>query len=811
MVRIIIWITFLIVFSLPTLLFGQNTEKEKVNVSGNLISEQNEKLSFAEVYLFETTTSTLVKTELTDNNGAFVFTSIPKGSYTLKTNLKEEIITVSTVEAIANVDLGDLLVKKTSEQLQEVVIEKKKAFIERKLDKLVVNVENSIASAGNNVLEVLQRSPGVMVNEDSGINLKGKSGVVIMIDGKPTPLSGADLMAYLKGIPASNIQTIEIITNPSARYDAAGNAGIINIKFKKDQRQGFNGTATIAYGQGVYEKPSANTNLNYRNKKWNFFGSYSFSKPRHLTNFFINRKFYDENRNLTSTFEQNSFTKHPLTNHNARFGVDFYSSEKTVIGALFNGNWNASGRDGNTNATITNALGELDYTTKTAILLDENRFNGFVNLNFKHAFNTSGKELTADIDYGTFDANSEQDIRNINTNPQGTTLSDSKLATNQTGTIKVQSIKADYSHPFSEKTKLELGCKSSLVSSDNDVKFYEVIDNVNTLDFRRSNHFLYKENINALYGSFTKSFKKWDFQCGLRMEHTNTSGEQIATGETFSRNYANLFPNVVASRNFSENNALSFTYAKRIDRPTYRQLNPFKVFVDSYTYVVGDPTLNSVITHLFEMNHTFKGKYITTLSYSKSKESITDVFVQDDVTKISYQIPANMQDYEQYNLGIYVPFTYKKVLNSTLSGSVYYNKYSSPFQGGYLQQSFTSWDMNLNNTFTLGKGWTAELSGYYQSKMVWGLFYIKNLAQVTAGVQRTSKDKNSTLKFSVSDLFLTNHIAVEVEYQNQNFFTDRTWDSRVATLSYTYRFGKNTVAKARQRNSGVEDEKRRAG
>lgn len=811
MVRIIIWITFLIVITLPTLLFSQNTENDKVTISGNLLSEQNEKLSFTEVYLFENLTSTLVKTELTDINGVFVFTSIPKGNYTLKTNLKEEIITISTIEAIANTDLGNLLVKKNPEQLNEVVIEKKKSFIERKLDKLVVNVENSIASAGNNVLEVLQRSPGVMVNEDSAINLKGKSGVIIMIDGKPTPLSGADLMAYLKGIPASNIQTIEIITNPSARYDAAGNAGIINIKFKKDQRQGFNGTATIAYGQGVYEKPSANTNLNYRNKKWNFFGSYSFSKPQHLTNFFINRKFYDENRNLTSTFEQNSFTKHPLTSHNARFGVDFYSSEKTVIGALFNTNWNTSGRDGNTNATITNATGQLDYTTKTAILLDENRFNGFVNLNFKHAFNSSGKELTADIDYGTFDANSEQNIRNINAYPNGVLLSDSKLATNQTGTIKVQSIKADYSHPFSEKTKLELGCKSSLVSSDNDVKFYDVINNQNILDYSRSNHFLYKENINALYGSFSKSFEKWDLQCGLRIEHTDTNGEQIATGETFSRNYTNGFPNVVVSRNFSENNALSFTYAKRIDRPTYRQLNPFKVFVDSYTYVVGDPTLNSVITHLFEMNHTFKGKYITTLSYSKSKESITDVFVQDDVTKISYQIPANMQDYEQYNLGIYVPFNYKKILNSTLSGAVYYNKYSSPLQGGNLQQSFTSWDMNLNNTFTLGKGWTAELNGYYQSKMVWGLFYIKNLAQVTAGIQRTSKDKNSTLKLSVSDIFLTNHIAVEVEYQNQDFFTDRTWDSRVAAVSYTYRFGKNTVAKARQRNSGVEDEKRRAG
>ena len=811
MIRIVIWITFLVVITLPTLLFGQNTENEKVTVSGNLFSEHNEKLAFAEVYLFENTNNTLVKTELTDNNGAFVFASIPKGSYTLKTNLKEEIITISTVEVIANVDLGNLLVKKTSEQLKEVVIEKKKAFIERKLDKLVVNVENSIASAGNNVLEVLQRSPGVMVNEDSGINLKGKSGVVIMIDGKPTPLSGADLMAYLKSIPASNIQTIEIITNPSARYDAAGNAGIINIKFKKDQRQGFNGSATIAYGQGFYEKPSANTNLNYRNKKWNLFGSYSFSKPKNLTHFFINRKFFDENRNLTSTFEQNSFTKQPLTSHNTRFGVDFYSNEKTVIGALFNGNWNSSGRDGNTNATITKADGQLDYTTKTAILLDEIRFNGFVNLNFKHAFNTSGKELTADIDYGTFDANSDQNIRNINANPDGSILSDSKIVTNQTGAINVQSIKADYSHPFSEKTKLELGFKSSWVSSDNDVQFFDVINNQNVLDTSRSNHFIYEENINALYANFSKSHEKWDFQGGLRMEHTNTNGEQITTNETFSRNYVNWFPNIVINRNLSENNALAFTYAKRIDRPTYRQLNPFKIFVDSYTYVVGDPTLNSVITHLFELNHTFKGKYVTTLSYSLSKESITDIFVQDDVTKISYQIPANIQDFEQYNLGIYVPFSYKKVLNSTLSGSVYYNQYASPLQGGSLQQTFTSWDMNLSNTFTLGKGWTAELNGYYQSKMVWGLFYIKNLAQVTAGIQRTSKDKNSTLKFSVSDIFRTNHIAVEVDYQNQDFFTNRTWDSRVATVSYTYRFGKNTVAKVRQRNTGVEDEKRRAG
>lgn len=798
----------LISLNLPTFLFSQNNEK--FLISGIIESENKEKMAFYEIYLFQNSDNTLLKTELTDENGTFNFQSILKGNYSLKINSDGELKTVETIDLQNNIELGTLTITSQTKQIQEVVIEKKKPFIERKLDKLVVNVENSIASTGSTILEVLQRSPGVMVNEDSGINLKGKTGVVVMIDGKPSPLSGADLITYLKSIPASNIQTIEIISNPSARYDAAGNAGIINIKFKKDKNQGFNGSATVAYSQGVYVKPSANTSLNYRNKKWNFFGSYSYSNPKNFTYFFINRKFFDANQNLESTFEQESYTKQPISSNNARFGVDFYSTEKTIIGVLFNGNWNTNERNGRTNATITDSNGQLDYTTKTNILLDENRFNGFANLNFKHTF-SSGKELTTDIDFGSFDSKTLQDIQNINSNPDGSVISDSKLATNQTGIINVKSIKADYSQAFSEKSKLELGLKSSLVSSDNDVKFYDVIGNENVLDITRSNHFLYDENINALYGSYATSYKKWDFQGGLRIENTNTKGEQLATNETFSRDYTNFFPNLVVSRTLSENNSLSFTYAKRIDRPTYRQLNPFKIFVDSYTYVVGDPTLNSVITNLFEINHTFKGKYSTTLSYTKSKESITDIFVQDDDTKISYQIPANIQDFEQYNLGIYIPFNYKKVVNSTLSGSVYLNKYSSALQGGNLQQNFTSWDMNLNNTFTLGKGWSAELTGYYQSKMVWGLFYIKDLAQITAGIQRVSKDKNSTLKLSISDIFLTNHIAVEVDYQNQEFYTDRTWDSRVATISYTYRFGKNTVAKARQRSGGVDDEKRRAG
>jgi iron complex outermembrane receptor protein len=784
-------------------------------INGIVSNEKNVPVEFANVTLHRVADSVFVKASITDEKGNFELDHLSDGDYYFKVthasfeNYKSSNFLLSAEKPALRFD--NIIIKSNSNALKEVVVTKEKQFIERKLDKIVINVENSIVSAGNTVLDVLERSPSVMVNQESSINLKGKSGVVVMIDGKPSPLSGTDLIVYLKSVPAANIQTIEIITNPSAKYDAAGNAGIINIKFKKDQKQGFNGSVTLNYGQGAYPKPSGSTSLNFRERKWNFFGSHSYSNPMNFTYFFINRKFFDNSHNLTSNFEQISYTKQPYISNNSRFGADFYATDKTVIGVMANGNWNANTRDGNTAATITNPDGTLDYTTATSLLSDENRFNGFANFNFKHNFTTSGKELTAYIDYGKFNAKTLQDIHNVNANPDGSIIADTKFATNQSGIITVKSIKTDYAHPFSEKMKLEVGLKSSLVTSDNDVKFYNVENGEPILDITKTNHFIYEENINAAYSSFAREFSKWDFQTGLRMEHTNTNGKQLATGEQFSRNYVTFFPNVVVNRKFSENNALSFTYAKRIDRPTYRQLNPFRVFVDSYTYVVGDPTLNSVITHSFELNHTFRGKYITTLSYTRSKESITDIFVQDDDTRISYQIPANIQDYEQYNLGIYIPVKYKKIVSSTLSGSVYLNRYSSPLQGGNLQQDFTSWDMNMSNNITIGKGWSAELSGYYQSRMVWGLFYIKHLAQISSGIQKISNDKNSIFKLNISDIFLTNHIAVDVKYQNQDFFTERNWDSRVVTLSYTYRFGKNTVSRARQRTTGVEDEKRRAG
>jgi iron complex outermembrane recepter protein len=785
------------------------------NIQGKISDEALNPVDFANVTLHNSSDSSLVKAALSDENGQFDLENLKAGNYFLQVSHLsfEKLVSAQFLldSAHNNMIFNELKTTAKSKELGEVKVQAQKQFVERQLDKLVVNVENSIVAAGNSALEVLERSPGVLINQETSINLKGKSGVVVMIDGKPSPLSGSDLINYLRGIPAGSLQCIEIITNPSAKYDAAGNAGIINIRFKKDNRQGLNGSFTASYGQGELPKPAVSTNFNYRKNDWNLFGSVSHSQPKQLARFFINRKFFDQEKTIQNIFEQNSYTEIPMISSTARVGVDYYRGKRTIFGVLLNANWLNQKREGTTNTTVANANNVLDYSTLTNLSVDSDRLNGFGNFNVKHSFNDKGTELSADIDYGQFDAITLQNMDNQNFTPDNTLLTISRLASDQRGVISVTSAKADFTHAFSETLKFESGWKSSLVSSDNDLKFYDVIQGLSVLDPQLSNQFLYRELINALYLNASTSRAKFDVQAGLRMEHTNTLGQQVTTNDEFKRNYAQLFPSMVVNWKQSDNHQVSVSYSKRIDRPNYQQLNPFRVFVDTYTYVVGDPGLQPVITHSFELNHTLQGKYMTTLSYTHAKESITDIFTQDDETKISYQIPANIQTLDQLALGIFYPFNFGKKISSTLSGNMYWNRYESPLQGGNLVNERTSWDLNLNNNFSLGKGWSAELTAFYQSRTVWGQFIIKQLGQVSAGVQKVSNDKKSIFKASLSDIFLTNHISVVVQYENQDFFTRRTWDRRVLSLSYTYRFGKNTVTKARQRSTGAEDLKKRAG
>lgn len=804
------FITTILLSIIYTASFAQTTVNSSIR--GKVFSAKDVEAVNATVMLHREKDMSIAKVAIANANGLFEFENLKQGNYIVCITNNGNKKYCSEAIAITNekpaINLNSIVLEAADNNLREVTIETKKPFIERKMDRLVMNVENSILAAGSNVLEMLEKAPNIAVNQESGINLKGKSGVVIMIDGKPSPLAGTDIMNYLRALPATTLEKIEIITNPSAKYDAAGNAGIINIKFKKDQRLGFNGNATFTYGQGVYNKPSVSTNANYRTKKANLFGNYSYAHPIHFTKFDINKKFFKGDGNVLNTFDQSSYIVNPNSVHNIKVGTDFFINKTTVLGAMFTTSLNSNSRDGITTSNVYDAGNALQSTTATNLQHSGINNNYFGNINFKKTLDSLGQEITADADYGRYHSHINQNFSNINS---GGSAQSSNVTNDQLSNIEVKSVKVDYTLPMKDNSKLEAGAKSSWVSTNSNLNFYINNGSNSVLDPTKTNNFLYKENINAAYINFSKEMGKTELQCGLRMEHTNTKGYQLTSNQSFERDYIQLFPNVSLSQKLNDHHQLTAAYSKRIDRPTYRQLNPLKVFVDPYTFVVGDPALNAVITHSYELTHTLNNKYITTLSYTKSKASITDVFSQDDSTKISYQVPANIQDFEQWNIGVTIPVAIGKWFNSNTSGSYYINNYSGPLQGGALQNNSNSWDVRNNSSFVIGKkGWSAELNAFYQSQSAWGLFTIKDLAQVSFGIQKLSRNKMSSLKLSFSDVFYSNRIAVVVKYQNMDFFTNRTWDSRTVSLAYNLKFGKSTVPRSRVRSTGIEDEKKRA-
>jgi iron complex outermembrane receptor protein len=805
----------LLAFVFTGLFLNTHAQNNKASISIGFIDKDSKSIEDVSLRLLNAPDSSLVKIALTDSAGKAIFENIGPGNYFINAssfgfaNYSTPVFSIDS--SASQLNFPPVILTAVENSLGEVSVVQKKPFIERHLDKLVLNVENSITSMGNSVLDVLERAPGVIVANGTTINLRGKTGVIIQLDGKPSALTGQDMVNYLRTLPSANVEKIEIITNPSAKYDAAGNAGIINIKFKKDKRQGFNGNISLSAGQGVYFKPTAATNLNWRKKKWNLFANYSWTKPNGFTHFYINRKFFDSTHAVKQIFDQDSYIKQPFENNTGKFGVDFYANDKTIIGAVISGNKLHMTRDGLTKASITNAENAALYSTQTQNLYDEKRLNLFGNLNLKHTFDSTGKELTVDADYGKYMNKNGQSYLTRYYDVSNNPYLENALRTTQLGDITFLSLKADYVQPFKKGGKFEAGMKSSYVKTDNEMVLYTIINGSEAYDSSRSNHFIYNENINAAYINIAHQYKKIEFQAGLRAEQTRTNGKVVTTGQTFSRKYIYFFPSAFFNYKVNQNYTMSLSYSKRIDRPDYRQLNPLLFFADPYTYVVGDPTLKPVITHSFDLGHTIKDNYIFSMGYVQSLNTITDVFYQNDSTKVSYQTPANMQNYYQLYVSASVPISIKDWFTSNINANGYWNKYTTALQGANMVQANYSWDLNVTNNFIIGKkGWAAELSGYYQAGQVWGQFYIKNLAQITAGFQKTSKNKMSVFKLAISDITYNNRIAVVVNYQNQDFHTQRNWDSRVVTFSYVQRFGKNTVAQARRRTTGAEDLKKRA-
>lgn len=793
-----------------TLSMVSQAQTKTGKISGTVIDGNVKTVESATITLLRVKDSSVAKMSVADKTGKFEFENVTEGLY---------VVSISAVGHekgfSENVQINDanlLVVLKTIELVPQtksiagVTVVSKKPLIEQKPGKMVINVEASQTNTGLNALELLEKSPGVSVDNDGNISVKGKQGVLILVDGKPTYMSGADLAALLKSMQSSNLEQIEVMTNPPAKYDAAGNSGIINIKTKKGIVKGMNGNANLGYTQGIYGKVNAGVNLNYRNNKLNVFGGYNGGTYEGFNRLNISRTTFEQDKEtVANLIDQVSRPHFKGQYHNVKIGMDYYFSKKDVAGFVVNGNFNNNDEDPTSNTNVRDPQSVLLHKLLSNGNNKRNASNYSSNFNYKHTFDSTGREITADFDYARYVNKGSIALTTRSFDADGVKQgNDVVLTGNLPAYINIYSGKIDYVHPFKNGLKLEAGLKTSFVSTDNKVDYF----NNGQYDLNRSNHFIYDENINAAYAIFSKTIKKFELIAGLRAENTVAKGYQVSDDSTFKRNYTNLFPNVGVGYNASAKHQFNFSYSRRVSRPDYDDLNPFRLFLDSLTYQQGNPYLQPQFTNNFELSHTFNRFLTTTLNYTRTTDIITELLKPAEGGK-TFQTKDNFSKMTQYGIAVMANIPVTKWWNVNVYANVYTNEYTGIFDGDNVNIKFTTGMGNMTNSFTIGKGWSAEISGWYRTKGTEGLLVINPMGAINTGISKQVLKKKGTIKVGVRDILYSQNFSGYAKYSNVDLTLDGRRDSRQFNISFTYRFGKTNIAPARRKTGGADDEQNR--
>lgn len=785
-------------------------------ITGLVKDEQGKTLSGASVALKRIKDSSVVKLAVSNQAGKYEFLSIAEGTYFINVSYIGHSPKNSVsfeVSGTGDISAPEVALSKAGANLKEVTVVSRKPVIEVRADKTILNVEGSVNAVGQDALELLRKSPGVLVDKDDNISLSGKNGVQVYIDGRPTPLSGKDLSEYLKTLQSAQIEAIEIITNPSAKYDAAGNAGIINIRLKKNKSFGTNGSVNTGYNIGVYPKYNGGLSLNHRNKKINVFGNYNYNRNKSESYISLYRK------QLDTLFDQRGTMNFRNQGHGFKTGADYFINSKQTVGIMINGNFNEN-RFSNYSRT---PISYIPTGVVDRILVADNsskgkRHNMNFNANYRYA-DTTGRELNIDADYGFFNLNNDQFQPNYYFDPSGGMQSSRIYNMLAPSDIDLYTLKADYESNL-KKGRLGIGAKIGYVKSANDFQRYNITPSFKSLDTLRSNDFKYEENINAVYGNYNRQFKGFMIQAGLRVENTNAkgmssgyrwSGSYVEYDSSFTRNYTDLFPSAAITFNKKPTSQFSLTYSRRIDRPAYQDLNPFEFKLDEYTYQKGNTGLRPQYTNSFGLTHSYKFKLTTTLNYSHVKDVFTQLIDTAEKSK-SFITKKNLATQDITSLNISYPFQYK--FYSVFSNlNAYYSHYKADFgTGRTIDLDVFAFNFYSQHTFRLGKGWTGELSGFYSSPSIWqGTFESKEMWGIDAGMQKALFKGKANMKVTVSDIFQTMRWGGVSNFAGQYLKAGGGWESRQLKLNFSYRFGSTQVKAARQRKTGLEDENKRVG
>lgn len=764
-------------------------------------------LPFTNVLLRHVKDSSLVKGELSATNGSATFEKISEGRYFIEatlmgyTSVSTSAFTIDAGHQL--IQLPTLSLSQASKTLQAVNVTAQKPFIERKNGATVLNVESSLAASGGTALDVLKRAPGVQIDKDDNIILQGNQGATIMLDGKLTYLSGEQLANLLRSLPSENIATIEIITSPSAKYDAAGKSGIINIKTKKTIITGINGSINLGAGAGKYGFYNAGINLNWRTEKFNAFGNYNNGSRGFFQTRYLARHIQGD---VPAFFELNAFNRRNFKNNNYKVGLDYFITSKHTVGVMMRGYDNAFNQNG-WNHTPISSNGKLDSTLYAATTVRNKFSNVSFNLNYKGQLDTLGTEIGFDADWARFNENNNMTLTDSMAYVVNPFRNDHAILNRPVNEVTIRSAKFDLVLPFNKTTKIETGVKYSSVKTDNNLKYDSLINGKYENAITQSNQFIYTENVYAAYAIFKKTIKNTDFQLGLRAEQTKSDGYSVTLQSHVKRSYLDFFPTFSLDQKLSESHKIGVNYSKRISRPNYGDLNPFVFYIDKYNYFRGNPYMLPEYTHKAEISYTLKQKYVAAVSYGMTKNVVLEYMVQDDTSKVTTYYDRNFERSYVYNLTLTIPIDPFKWWNITNNINGNYNYFDVKDSTVNLTTNTFAFNYQTTHTFTLPDDWKFEINAYYESPFVWGVYKIRPSYAIGLGVQKQLMNKKLNIKLNVTDITNREQFRGSARFDNIDMYINNRWQNRRVNLALTWNFGNSNIKAAREREAGSEQQR----
>lgn len=772
-------------------------------------------LPYASVAVLQNATKKVITGATTDDKGAFSIKTPGNGTYLLRITAIGFTTTDTQLFEISNAnfskDFGTLTVTEDTKLLKEVTVQSMRPNVVTHADKMVVSVDGTALAAGSTAYEVLAKSPGVFIDQDGNIQLNGKGGIRIMVDGKLTYLSGKELQTMLQGMPAENLKDIEIITNPSSKYDAEGTAGILNINLKKNTITGLNGSIYVGGQYNGMSSYSTGANINYKKGKWSSFANVDVARRIFYRDALMTREFNTDTSSVR--FALNGRQEDIRVAPSMRFGTDYDITDKHSLGISanlyfqdFDGEFKSKTFQGNGNP-------EKDSLINATNLIAGKFSNISLNGHYIGKLDTAGTTFTADVDYVRIsDRDNSRFINQYDQIGGNTSPRLILLSSDNPSNYQIFSAKTDFTKPFTKDTKLELGAKGSYVASDNNLRFFTEADTKRIPDLKRTSHFIYKENILAAYANFnTKLSEKWSLQSGLRAEQTVGKGNLVTQDTTFKRNYLNLFPSIFLLQKINKNYQISYNFSRRISRPQYESMNPFVFYIDPYTYARGNPGLRPAYTNSFEITQTLKSSYILTVGYALTKDFIAEIPEQFPETRITVFQQTNVKRFENTNANLVVPLKISKKWDMNNNVTVAYQDFTVEQNDQALRNQQLFYYAQSTQNIQLPGNIRLELNAGYQGPAAYGLYKIKPLWWLDAGLKRSFRDDKLELALNVTDIFKTRNIQGAANYNGNINEFNQYFGSQSVRLNLRYRFNKGAKFEEKKRNTNLEELNRTGG